>query len=364
MYFYMNRLAKKWLLPFLLFSFTMVRAQNIVPNGNLEDVNICDEYHCPCSPRGWFIVKNAVPTGYYHLYPDRAASGKQYFNLHVVRNAGNRQYWQTKLLCKLVPGEQYEASIKVAEDKIGPNVNDIGFYLTNHFIFSREDTLLQPESYVGFADAKTSKLKNNWFLLKKEFTATAEAEYLIIGNFSAEDNKAILTKRNYDYQGITLKVDDISIIPRHAAGCLSYQANKDSLYAITKRHPRDTLKTNESVASAVIVQKKKIDTLQLSNVLFEFDKFKLINPDTLETFRKLLSNPTIKKIHVSGFTDDAGTRAYNAILSVKRAEEIARLLALKFGIDPSIIESEGKGISTFYADASMNRRVDIYVYYQ
>ena len=356
-----------------LHSFYLLQAQNIVPNGNLEDVNICTELHAPCSPSAWFIVRKSIPGGYYHIYPNHAASGKQYFDLNVANAGKSRQYWQTMLLCKLVPGEKYEVSIKIAGGEPGPNVNDIGLYFTNNFIFSKNDTLLQPREYLNFLDAEISRLKNNWFLLKKEFTAATDATCLVIGNFSSEDNRSIVSKRGSRYNLVNMMVDDIVINPLHAAPCSGYQHNKDSLYAIRERHSNDTLisknnsidtvKNEKTAVTLLPEQTKKTDTLQLSNVLFEFDRYKLLNPDTLETFRMMLSNPAIKRIQVVGYTDDAGSEAYNKNLSEKRAKEIARLVVSKFGISTSIIQAEGKGISTSYTDKSLNRRVDIYIYY-
>jgi outer membrane protein OmpA-like peptidoglycan-associated protein len=352
--------------------FASAQAQNLVPNSKLEDVNTCTELNAPCSPSAWFCVKEFVPGGYYHQYPDRAASGQQYFELFVVMNAPARQYWQTLLLCKLVPGEKYEASIKVSAHEIGPNLNDIGFYLTKGFIYAQKDTLLQPPDYINFLDAGIDRLKHNWFQLTKTFTAASDAQYLIIGNFSAEDNRSILRKRN---QGnlVTLMMDDISIKPVNMAVCAGAQNTKDSLYAIKKRHSGDAVAVlvqpvvtpvnKPTMDSIVTIKEKKTDTLQISNVLFEFDRHVLINPDTLEVFRDILSNPAVKKITVAGFADDAGTAAYNKILSEKRAAEIARLIAVRFSLPSAIIHAEGRGISTLYADKIRNRRVDIYVYY-
>jgi len=369
----MYAFLKVFFLSVVIFISTFLQGQNIVPNGNLEDVNICTELHAPCSPSAWFTVRKSIPGGYYHVYPDHAASGKQYFDLNVANAGKSRQYWETMLLCKLVPGEKYEVSIKIAGGEPGPNVNDIGLYFTSNFIFSKNDTLLQPHDYLNFLDATISRLKNNWFLLKKEFTAAADATCLVIGNFSSEDNTSIITKRGSRYNLVNMMVDDIVVNPLHAASCSGYQRNKDSLYAIKERHSNDTLISknysidtvkNEKIAVTLFPeQTKKTDTLQLSNVLFEFDRYKLLNPDTLETFRAMLSNPAIKRIQVVGYTDDAGSEAYNKNLSEKRAKEIARLVVSKFGIATAIIQAEGKGISTSHTDKSLNRRVDIYIYY-
>ena len=88
-----------------------------------------------------------------------------------------------------------------------------------------------------------------------------------------------------------------------------------------------------------------------------------ISEAELDKVKSIFTKPGIKKIHVTGFTDDAGTESYNKSLSEKRANEIARLLSLKFGIPAYRIEAEGKGISLDYADKKQNRRVEIYIYH-
>jgi outer membrane protein OmpA-like peptidoglycan-associated protein len=79
--------------------------------------------------------------------------------------------------------------------------------------------------------------------------------------------------------------------------------------------------------------------------------------------KAVFTSKDIFSIRVIGYTDDAGTDAYNLSLSAKRADEIKRLIVEKFRISPSIISAEGKGISTSYAGKSQNRRVEVYIYH-
>jgi len=369
----MYAFLKVFFLSVVIFISTFLQGQNIVPNGNLEDVNICTEFNAPCSPSAWFPV-NSKPTGFYHRFAEKASSGKQYFELAVVNNGPFRQYWQTKLLCNMVPGKSYEVSVDISGREPGPNVFDIGFYFTNNFLAMQNDTLLTPAAFIGFADATVTRLKHNWFRLTKKLVASGSEQYLILGNFSAQDNRAILSNRHLRFL-IMLLVDNISIIADKNERCLDYRRTKDSLYAIRKRHAGDTIHAGKTIVpetvvdikktvdTGAIVTTQKIDTLQLSNVLFEFDKYVLIHPDTIEAFRSVLLNPSVKKIQVVGYTDDAGSETYNKLLSEKRAQEIVRLIKERFQISSAVIQSEGRGVSRAYADKSLNRRVDIYVYY-
>jgi outer membrane protein OmpA-like peptidoglycan-associated protein len=105
------------------------------------------------------------------------------------------------------------------------------------------------------------------------------------------------------------------------------------------------------------------DTIIIHNIQFDFDKYLVQNPDTLQRYRTLLTRPGIKKIRVVGFTDDIGSETYNKDLSERRSHEVARLLSAKFDIPPALIEAEGRGISRDYPTKELNRRVEIYIFH-
>ena len=66
-----------------------------------------------------------------------------------------------------------------------------------------------------------------------------------------------------------------------------------------------------------------------------------------------------------GHTDAQGARAYNRVLSVRRAEEVRAYLVDDFGLDPRTIDVEGRGedelldLETTEAAHSVNRRVEV-----
>jgi len=100
---------KQLLFTFLLFIIcAAARAQNLVVNSDLEDVNICDEHQARCAPAGWFYFK-ADPVGYLNPGSNNktiSASGIHHFNLLAAGVLDStRDYWQTKLLCPLEPGK-------------------------------------------------------------------------------------------------------------------------------------------------------------------------------------------------------------------------------------------------------------------
>jgi outer membrane protein OmpA-like peptidoglycan-associated protein len=385
-----------------------IHAQNLVPNPSFEDVNICSEFNQPCSPSAWFFLSRKLTTGYFPRYP--SATGSRHLQIVVAsRQTVNRQYWETMLLCPLEAGERYSVSLKIASPRNStelsttcPNLRDIGLWFTTRFVFVNGDSILQPGHYLSFSGGTTrDDLKNGWFEIKKEFVATSNANILIVGNFSRMANADIMEQRNWLNPTIDVLVDDISVVRMKGTTCAGYQKIKDSLYSIHRRHsdkqpgdpepdisdtPPDT--TEQGIAppkpqlrtSTDSLQHPSIprvtetpgsshrppptDTIVIHNIQFDFDKYLLQNPDTLERYKRLLTGPGIKKIQVVGFTDDIGSEAYNLDLSKKRAAEVARLLSLKFDIPPALIAAEGRGISKVYQTRDLNRRVEIYIFHE
>ena len=369
-----------------------IEAQNFVPNPSFEDVNICSEFNQPCSPSAWFFLSRRLTTGYFPRFP--SATGNRHLQIVAAsRQTVNRQYWETMLLCPLEAGERYSVSLKIASPRNStqlsttcPNLRDIGLWFTNRFVFVQGDSILQPRSYLSFTGSTTRDLKNGWFEVRKEFVPTSNSTILIVGNFSRIANVDIMDQRNNLNPSIDILVDDISVIRMKGTICADYQKTKDSLYAILRRHsdklPGDAdpviSDTPPDTTEQVIMNPKQQiqrstdslrrpqppDTIIIHNIQFDFDKFLVQNPDTLQRYQRLLTRPGIKKIQVVGYTDDVGSETYNLDLSKKRADEVARLLISKFDIPPALIEAEGRGISTVYPTKDLNRRVEIYIFHE
>lgn len=405
-----------WPTLFILLMFQTIQGQNLVANPSFEDVNTCTEFNQPCSPSAWFYVSRKLTTGYFPRFP--SATGSRHLQIVAVsRETENRQYWESMLLCPLQAGERYTVSLKIARpgnktelSTICPNLRDIGLWFTTRFVFVQGDSILQPRSYLSFTGVPTKDLKNGWFEIKKEFVPTANFPILIVGNFVRTANADILEQRSWPNPTIDILVDDISVVKVKEATCPSYQKIKDSLYSITWRHNppgdpepviSDTLSDNSGRSAMPPEQNPgrstdrlrrpetnpisdplfgpeprrvtdtpglshpppATDTLVIHNIQFDFDKYLIQNPDTLQRYRNLLTRPGIRKIQVVGFTDDTGPETYNLDLSKKRAREIARLLSSKFNIPPALIESEGRGISRDYPTKELNRRVEIYIFH-
>lgn len=366
----------KYLLLFILgfISQAALNAQNIIVNSDLEDVNICDEHVARCSPAGWFYFK-ADPVGYLNPgIPNKtiSASGIHHFNLLAVGVPdSSRDYWQTKLLCPVEPGKKYTISLKISSTWADPNLKDIGFWFTDKFIYTSRDTLLHPDNFVAFIDAKVKSMKNGWFLINKEITVTDTASILVIGNFSKEKNSEIILNRHRDGKPISIFVDDIQITCDKATPCIINPHLKDSLYALKRRHskiePQQPAITiiQKPIFQDTTKSKPIVDTFSINSIQFALDDSRITDKSVIKMLSPLTQKKeAIEKMEVIGYTDDLGTEEHNWELSKNRAASVIKLLVEEIGIDPKIISVRGEGISRRFEQKDLNRRVDIFIYWK
>ncbi|MCK6650188.1 MAG: OmpA family protein [Bacteroidia bacterium] len=84
----------------------------------------------------------------------------------------------------------------------------------------------------------------------------------------------------------------------------------------------------------------------------------------LDSFAVFIKSNAVQQISVSGYTDNTGPEEKNKTLSQKRAASVTQYLIAK-GIIPSVIQSEGLGVSSPIADntteqgKALNRRTSI-----
>ncbi len=73
-------------------------------------------------------------------------------------------------------------------------------------------------------------------------------------------------------------------------------------------------------------------------VYFDYDSYVVKEEfrPAIETYAKLLSTDRNKKIAIEGHTDDRGGREYNLALGQKRAEAVAKALALQGARDAQV----------------------------
>jgi outer membrane protein OmpA-like peptidoglycan-associated protein len=356
----------KALVLFIIFYSHNCYGQNLVPNSSFEDENICEYDHRPCNPSGWFNISQG-PHGY-KLDQTPGASGAKWINVIVGnRIDSSRQYWQTALLNPLEKGRKYSVSLSIhggGDPDRYPM--DIGLYFSDSMLSLSKDGLLQPGNYIKFTDATIKQLKNGWFSMQKEYVATANSKVIAIGNFSGDDYHAIAKKRTSNSKYLTVKVDNVEVIPIGHIPCENCMKVKDSLYAINRRHSPLTIARpvdTEPFQTGSQVTVTKVDSIVLENLFFDIGSAVIEDENLIDEYAPIFTRDSIVKIEISGFTDDVGSDADNLRLSEKRAIGVSELLKSKFQIKPELIKVRGKGISKKYQDPKKNRRVEIFVYH-
>jgi len=353
----------RWeLLSVVILLFSRTDGQNLVPNHSFEDANLC-EHNEKCSPSAWFYVTKNLSAGYFQ-YGTVASDGSRWLNIVTGSKLGiARQYWQTMLLHHLEKGKKYTISFSLHGWDTDPNLNDIGFYFSSHFHFLPiVDTMMVPDNYVSFLDAKVKEGKNHWFKITKEYTAQDDYQFLMIGNFSKRDYQQIARKRAFASVYMCVRIDDINISPVDKIDCASCQQLSDSLYSLKLRHSSAIAEEQIDIDTISNPYVAKIDTLILNGIYFSTGSYRINNPDEIERFRSRFERPNIRQIKIVGYTDDVGTVADNLTLSEQRAKEVSDIISSKFAIPKSLLDVSGKGITTDNLQKSKNRRVEIFIY--
>lgn len=349
----------------LLFSPLIIHSQSILLNGSFEEVNICEEHKAKCSPAGWFFVRQISAQGFFTTNKLEGTDGNNYLGILTASAASNyRHYWQTQLLCPIQKGKKYTITFRISSNEIGPNLNYIGLLLSNKFIYSELDTLIQSDSAISLIEAKVKRLKHNWFEIEKSFIAEHNATHLIVGNFSTQSNQEILQQLSL-VKNYLILVDAINL--KSSTPCNEEQAISLEIRNTIKRHL--TVKVPENQPVQIIREdsiknevKKPVEKIVIQNILFDLNSFRLKNESLLDIYRSRISKIKIGRVLVLGFTDDSGSPQFNQELSTKRAEEVARVLSERFFIAPAKVQAEGRGISREFNEKEKNRRVEILIF--
>jgi OmpA-OmpF porin, OOP family len=129
-----------------------------------------------------------------------------------------REYVQIELLSSLVEGENYKVSCYVAmSDSNKYASNDIGFLLTNSFMYQYNSFILD---YIpNFENNPISNpldVFNIWKLVEFEYLALGGEKYLTIGSFKsfAEQDTTLFpnANQNNDYNYSYYYIDDVSVL--------------------------------------------------------------------------------------------------------------------------------------------------------
>lgn len=255
-----------------------------------------------------------------------------------------REYIQIQLREPLVLNQKYYAEFWVSHLPRSLKVNGIGMYFSNEKLNINTDGPINLSPQVSTAEV-ISAPDHRWVKISGRFKATTEAEYLVIGNFSADSltnfRSPGTNALNYGYYYI----DDV---------------------LLKKENPILEVPIKENDLCCITVEEGKV--FQLRNIYFDHDKAEFL-PRSYAELNKLLKlmqeNPSMI-IEIRGHTDSVGEDDYNVYLSRKRAKAVVGYLN-ENSIDKSRTRYAGYGDSNPVANNSntkgrqLNRRVEFLV---
>ncbi len=201
-----------------LYAQTVPESENLVPNGSFEEYEECPEYFnnlgvTSLEATGWLVPTLGSPD-YFNtcstqevgvpqnlLGYQTAREGKAYAGFMTTGSIPNyREYIATKLKKQLTAGRRYFWCLWVSlADSVSLATNNIGIALTNDYITSNDDNVLNLEVF-GNSNNVISE-SEHWFLISGSFIAKGNEKYLYIGNFYTENKTSIIQILDQSFAG-------------------------------------------------------------------------------------------------------------------------------------------------------------------
>lgn len=208
-----------------------------------------------------------------------------------------KEYIQIKSLIPLVAGEDYRVSFWIKPVNTSIKVNSFGVALSDTLVQDRWVTELLEIPPV-FEQNELIASDSAWYEVAGVFTAPMDCDYVIFGNFRAdEETEFKLETDGLDYSFYL--IDDVSLEPVNPPAFVQ-QFNSD-------------------------------EPMELKNVLFDFDQA-ILKEESFEelglVYTYLMLNPGYQLL-VMGHADSTGDKKYNQNLSEKRANTIKEYLMEK-----------------------------------
>ena len=376
----------------LLINTGFLYSQNLVLNGDFEQVNICSEYNEACSPVAWRSTSEKL-----FGYNEKSDENKYAtLTLYSGGRAEDRKFIQTELICPLIKDEVYTISFMLQGNIYSINSICVGF--SGQFQYH--------DSWLNFADidkeciAVESLIKNKeWVNVEMEYQAKGGEKFIIIGNlnkdantsFSISDKKAYKKiRKSYTRQEhIQYKIDNVFIKSLSGEICDDYGLRSNFIVSQRHRHSGEweiyerpikeyvpvaiakEAPQEEVVKDDIEKEEKRKPTLRkiiLRDLFFETNSSNLDLADQKDLQELIFEMKQNKKIRISivGHTDQKGTVDYNLNLSLQRANAVKAFLSQQ-GIDTARMHTDGRGETellseqTDAASLRLNRRVEIVI---
>lgn len=319
---------------------------NLLLNGNFEDINTCTEYNAECGVEGWFYLSNIkvqmLSNDDPELYP---WLGNNSFGL-LFTWTGYKNFSPivgTLLPCHLVKDKQYVFRGMFKKPKLNPKL----IFWPGVVIGESFYVPLRPFSATMHPDSITQikyLRKIEYYQFEYRFTATGHEKFLTFGTYITEDT--IRSKNTFiGSQSVSIAIDNFSLLPADSAemDCPNYADIKDAIYNYNYRHKemdyslfsKGDLAINLNITNhhdktevqplPPHAKHVRTDTLKLGEVFFDFNKSKL-KPEALKMLTNYFASDqnktTIDSIYIEGHTDSVGTDLRNIQLSKDRCQSV------------------------------------------
>lgn len=289
-------------------------------------------------PASW----KAVGFGKVHAYAGVANAGITVYGCGKGK-PHCREYIQVQLDEPLVPGQQYSFSCMLAHLQKSVSVKNIGLWFSQD---EMDEMTTDPVQQIPVLTLdKFIPSDGNWYRWSGIFTANDALSFLMIGNFSKDEDSEVRIQPRSELRFGYYYVDDVRLF---------------------KVPPIIPIPAAPSPFKNFVPKPGEIVTL--ANIYFEHDRTDFMPRaliqlnDLLEFLKKYPS----MQVEIIGHTDNVGTAEYNQDLSLRRSVAVVSWLRSK-GIKAQRMKSAGYGatqpISSNFTSAGrgLNRRVEIKV---
>jgi outer membrane protein OmpA-like peptidoglycan-associated protein len=340
-----KRLSFFFLLVINLFVHENIFAQNnLLLNGDFEDINTCTEYNAECGVEAWFYLRD-VKAQMLENENNLSLLGKNSFAVFFnwTGYTGFAPLIGTILPCHLQKNSSYTFKGMIAIRINDRLVFKPGVAMGQKFYVPKRSfsNTIHPDSIMEIKPVPNTV----FYQFEFSFIATGDEKYLTFGSFIHEDT--VTGKKNpTGTQVVTVTLDNFQLLPadQNEMPCPGIAKNKEKIYNYNFRHKEmdyslygkgelpvkfneEDSSNNTRIEIPTQPQKKtvKADTLKLGDVFFDFNKAKL-KPEafTIMTtfFRSNKQGQTIDSIYIEGHTDSIGTDTRNFQLSLQRCESV------------------------------------------